>query len=104
MMVDSLPEDAQVEDLYVEVDPEEIPGEGHYEGEGEDREWIFDDEWASEPILYQLLAEEAASKGFKVLYCGPADDAPATLGGIEIHSPHDWSGRVLIVSYDAEEA
>lgn len=103
MMVVAIPEDAPVEDLYVEVNPEEIPGEGHYEGEDEDREWVFDNEWASESILYQLLAAEAMDKGFEVLYCGPASEAPEDVCAIEIHSPHDWSGRVLIVSYEAND-
>lgn len=122
MLIDTLPDDAPTDELYVEIDPEEVPGEGHWEGEIEqeleyegdefhdpvyrevdNRKWVFDDEWASEPILFQMIAEKAREIGFEVLYCGYDCDCPEDLRKIEYFRPEHSKDRILIVGYDAEE-
>lgn len=122
MLIDTLPDDAPTDELYVEIDPDEIPGEGHYEGEVEtvmtyegdefhepeyeevdNRRWIPDDECASIPTLQKMIAEKAADYGFDVLYCGDGDDIPEEYADAVPAYRNVNFGGILIVSYDADD-
>lgn len=122
MLIDTLPDDAPTDELYVEINPEEVPGEGHWKGEIEqdleyegdefhdpvyrevdNREWIEDDGYASVPILRQMISDKASEEGFEVLYCGDGDDIPCDYAdAVPPYRVEDFGG-ILIVSYEADE-
>lgn len=67
-----LPDDGEPKsvEIYLECNPEDVPGEGHYENIGgicerydEGARWIWDDEGASEKYLMTALEEVLESAG-----------------------------------------